>query len=193
MDLSEEIAWLGSMPHLSVYDTLGRIDKAYPCMRTVLQSGHGVAAVRNGIGRATRTGPSDGSQVVAGWKKRRSELLILATSPFLLPHQQGDRRPRAHRATHSLVPGKRGWPQCPHGKRGWPQCPPMSPWETWMAPMSPAVLDPAVLHSWWCAMARKKTSGGENHGSHPKIGVRSGSTKNQTLGRLLINQDPVRL
>ena len=42
-----------------------------------------------GLGRATRIGPSDGSQVVAGWKKGRSEFLILAMSPFLLPDQQG--------------------------------------------------------------------------------------------------------
>ena len=65
-------------------------------MRPVLQSGHGVAAARQGIGRATRTDPSDGSQVVAGWKKGRSEFLILAMSPFLLPDQQGDRRPPVH-------------------------------------------------------------------------------------------------
>ncbi len=37
-----------------------------PWMRPVLQSGHGVAAARQGIGSATRTGPSDGSQVVGG-------------------------------------------------------------------------------------------------------------------------------
>lgn len=35
--------------------------------------------------------------------------------------------------------------------------------------------------------------GGENHGSHSKVGVRSGATQNQALGRLLIDQDPVRL
>ena len=66
-------------------------------MRPVLQSGHGVAAARQGIGRATRTDLSDASQVVAGWKKGRSEFLILAMSPFLLPDQQGDRRPPVHR------------------------------------------------------------------------------------------------
>ena len=69
-------------------------------MRPVLQSGHGVAAAREGIGRATRIGPSDESQVVAGWKKGRSEFLILAMSPFLLPDQQGDRRSHVHR--HNL-------------------------------------------------------------------------------------------
>ena len=58
-----------------------------PWMRPVLQSGHGVAAARQGIGRATRIGPSDGSQVVAGWKKGRSEFLILAsmTPNFSVP------------------------------------------------------------------------------------------------------------
>jgi len=60
----------------------GALNRECPWMRPVLQSGHGVAAARQGIGRATRIGPSDGSQVVAGWKKRRSEFLILAMSPF---------------------------------------------------------------------------------------------------------------
>jgi len=54
-------------------------------MRPVLQSGHGVASARQGIGRATRIGPSDGSQVVAGWKKARSEFLILAIPRFCSP------------------------------------------------------------------------------------------------------------
>ncbi len=54
-------------------------------MRPVLQPGHGVAAARQGTGRATRIGPSDGSQVVAGWKKGRSEFLILAMSRFCSP------------------------------------------------------------------------------------------------------------
>ena len=73
------------------------LNRECPWMRPLLQSGHGVAAARQGIGRATRIGPSDGSQVVAGWKKGRSEFLILAVSPFLLPDQQGDRRPPVHR------------------------------------------------------------------------------------------------
>src|SRR5271157_5626000 len=75
----------------------GVLNRECPWMRPVLQFGHGVAAARQGIGRATRIGPSDGSQVVAGWKKGRSEFLILAMSPFLLPDQQGDRRPPVHR------------------------------------------------------------------------------------------------
>ena len=58
-------------------------------MRPVLQSGHGVAARHQGLGRETRSGPSDGSQVVAGWKKGRSAFLILAMSPFLLSGQHG--------------------------------------------------------------------------------------------------------
>src|SRR5271157_3821726 len=65
----------------------GVLNRECPWMRPVLQSGHGVAAARQGIGRATRIGPSDGSQVVAGWKRGRSEFLILAMSPFLLPDQ----------------------------------------------------------------------------------------------------------
>ena len=75
----------------------GVLNRECPWMRPVLQSGHGVAAARQGIGRATRIGPSDGSQVVAGWEKGRSVFLILAMSPFLLPDQQGDRRPPVHR------------------------------------------------------------------------------------------------
>ena len=50
----------------------GVLNRECPWMRPVLQSGHGVAAARQGIGRATRIGPSDRSQVVAGWKKGRS-------------------------------------------------------------------------------------------------------------------------
>ncbi len=75
----------------------GVLNRECPWMRPVLQSGHGVAAARQGIGRATRTGPSDGSRVVAGWKKGRSEFLILTMSSFLLPDQHGDRRPPLHR------------------------------------------------------------------------------------------------
>ncbi len=74
-------------------------------MRPVLQSGHGVAAARQGIGRAMRTGPSDGSQAVAGGKKARSEFLILALSRFLVPDQQGDRRPRVRLLAQPLSAG----------------------------------------------------------------------------------------
>src|SRR5271166_5733766 len=66
----------------------GVLNRKCPWMRPVLQSGHGVAAARQGIGRAMRIGPSDGSQVIGGWKKGRSEFLILAMSPFLLRDQQ---------------------------------------------------------------------------------------------------------
>ena len=83
----------------------GVLNRECPWMRPVLQSGHGVAAARQGIGRATRIGPSDRSQVVAGWKKGRSEFLILAMSPFLLPDQQGDRRPPVHLSAQPLSTG----------------------------------------------------------------------------------------
>jgi len=56
-----------------------------PWLRPVLQSGHGVAAASQGIGRATRIGSSDGSQVVARWKKERSEFLILLSRRRNLP------------------------------------------------------------------------------------------------------------
>jgi len=84
---------------------LGVLNRDCPWMRPVLQSGHGVAAARQGIGRAARIGPSDGSQVVAGWKKERSEFLILAMPPILLPDQQGDRRPHVHLSTKPLSTG----------------------------------------------------------------------------------------
>ncbi len=50
----------------------GVLNRGCPWMRLVLQAGHGVAAARPCVGRATRIGPSDGSQVVAGWKKGSS-------------------------------------------------------------------------------------------------------------------------
>jgi hypothetical protein len=74
-------------------------------MRPVLQSGHGVAAARQGIGRAMGIDPSDGSQVDTSWKKGHSELLILGMSPFLLPDQQGDRRPPVHLSANPLSTG----------------------------------------------------------------------------------------
>jgi len=83
----------------------GVLNHQCPWIRPALQSGHGVAAARQGIGRATRIGPSDGSQVVAGWKKGCSEFLILAMSPFLLPDQQGDRRPPVHLSAQPLSTG----------------------------------------------------------------------------------------
>ena len=48
----------------------GVLNQECPRLRPVLQSGHGLAAARQGVGRATRIGPSDGSQVVAGCKKQ---------------------------------------------------------------------------------------------------------------------------
>jgi len=56
----------------------GILNRECPWMRPVLQSGHGVAAARQGIGRATRIGPSDGSQVVAGWKKGHAASLCFS-------------------------------------------------------------------------------------------------------------------
>jgi len=58
----------------------GALNHKLSWMRLVLQSGHGVAAARQGIGRATRIGTSDGSQVVAGWKKTSQDL---GNWPFL--------------------------------------------------------------------------------------------------------------
>ncbi len=75
----------------------GVLNRECPWMRPILQSGHGVAAARQGIGRATRIGPSDGPQVFGGWKNRTQRVLDSRYSSFLLPDQQGDRRPPVHR------------------------------------------------------------------------------------------------
>ena len=72
------------------------LNDKYLWIRPVLQSGHGVAVRHQGIGRATRTGPSDGSQVVSGWKKGCTKVWILAMSRSLLPEQQRDRQPPVH-------------------------------------------------------------------------------------------------
>ncbi len=73
------------------------LNRECPSIRPVLQCGHGVAAARQGTGRATRISSSDGSPGVAGWRKRCSKFMILAVSPFLLPDQHADRRPPVHR------------------------------------------------------------------------------------------------
>jgi len=93
-----ELSATGDEPHLSVYDTIRALEpwvsvdasgtpvQPWSCGRTPGQC------------RATRIAPSDRPQLVAGWKKRRSQFLILAKSPFRIPDQQSD-----HTTTCSFV------------------------------------------------------------------------------------------